>query len=105
MSMNNHIKYDLENASIQMKVGIMNALYDIASGERNEFSLGKYISGSLVEECLEEAKWKRCSDIDMTHRDCDFWVNYKVPNGKTVELHGSLFGGSEWRLRVVDGQE
>lgn len=99
--MNKHIKYDLENAAIQMKVGIMNAIHEIVTGECDEIVLGKYISGSLMEECLKEAKWEQYGTRDMTHRDCAFWANYKTPDGKTVELHGSLFDGNEWRLRVI----
>ena len=99
--MNKHIKYDLENAAIQMKVGIMNALHAIDSGECLEISLGKYISGTLIEDCMEEAQWKTEDDYDYNGWECDFHFEYSTPSGLLVELSGTLFGHTGWTLTVL----
>lgn len=101
--MNKYIKYDLEDAATQMRVGIMNALHAIDSRECEEISLGSYISGALLLECLEDAKWDdEDADLDSNGWEHDFWWNgWKTPSGVTVNIRGSLFYGCEWILEVV----
>ena len=56
--MNKYIRTDLQDATTNMKVAIMNALNDINKGEETYINLGKYISHFLFIECLEKAGWK-----------------------------------------------
>lgn len=102
--MNKHIKYDLENAAIQMKVGIMNALYAISSGKCDGISLGKYISGTMLQQCLNEAEWQVKGDsfTELLSGNCIFRMTYATQDGKKlVEIRGSLFSDCNWELKVV----
>ena len=100
--MNKYIKSDIDNAAIQMKAGIMNALHDINTGEIDEIELGKYISPTLLIECLKEAGWTNDKDYDPIETngwEVDFWLHQVAPNGKLYIVSGSMFCGSR-RLRV-----
>ncbi len=101
-TMNKYIKTDIENAVIQMKAAIMNALNDIDSGEEREIDLGKNISGNLLYNCLKEARWKRDSDFELNGWESDFFINWISPSGKLVLIQGSLWCGVEYKLTVQD---
>lgn len=102
VDMNKYIKYDLEDATTQMRVAIMNALDNINSGECKEISLGKYISGALLLECLEDSKWSN-SDSNLESNEWNFWWNnWKTPSELMVDIIGNLFYNHEWILKVHD---
>lgn len=95
-SMNKYIKSDIDNATIQMKAGIMNALHDIDSREVDEIELGKYTPPTLLIECLEELGWTEDEDYDPIETNgwqIDFWLHRITPSGKRVCISGSLFYG------------
>lgn len=94
--MNKYIKTDIDNATIQMKTGIMNALHDIGAGEIDEIELGKYISPTLLIECLKEAGWSEDENYDPIETngwEVDFWLHQIAPNGKHYIVEGSMFCG------------
>ena len=86
--MNKYIKYDLDDAATQMRVAIMNAIHAIDSGECKEISLGKYISGTLLLECLEDSNCQRGD------------TNWKTPSGLSIDV--TTRDTLEWILKVVD---
>lgn len=97
--MNKYIKTDIEGAVIQMKAAIMNALYDIDTGEEKEIDLGPNISWNLFYKCLQEAGWKEnMDDWDSNGWEVDFWYTCESPSGKHVIIQGSLWCGQNYKI-------
>lgn len=100
--MNKFIKTDIENAVIQMKAAIMNALHDIDSGEETYIDLGENISANLLFHCLEEAKWKEDEDsYDTNGWEVDFWSYWFSPSGKYVQVTGCLKYGLNFIIKII----
>ena len=96
--MNKYIKTDLDNAAIQMKAAIMNALHDIDTGEEEKkIELGPYISANLLHECLEEAKWV-IDDWESNGFQVDFWWYVHSPSGKEAMVKGCLYLGQKYEI-------
>lgn len=55
--MNKYIKSDLEQSITYMKSAIMNALHNIESDEEVDIEMSKYLSPSLLRECLKSRDW------------------------------------------------
>lgn len=102
--MNKFIKTDIENAVIQMKAAIMNALYDIDSGEETYIDLGENISANLLFHCLEEAKWKKDSE-EIKVITGNFWSYWFSPSGKYVQVTGCLQNGLNFVIKIYDEDE
>ena len=101
--MNKYIKTDIEQGIQYLKVGIMNALADIESGEK-EIILGNHVPFSLVVECAEQRGWKedKLKDWDTNGWECDCWYFMITPNNKLVEIWSSLWKGQKTRIRLSD---
>lgn len=101
--MKDYIEFDLENSSILMKAAIMNTLNKIENKELTKVYLGFYISGNMLEECIEERGWK---DKNVLYEDSTypftFEYVYKTPNNLEVTVIGSLFGkDTSWIIKVL----
>lgn len=108
ITMNKYIKTDIESAVIQMKAALMNALYDIDSGEETEIDLGDNISWNLFDSCLIEAGWKvdETKDyIDTNGWEVDFWSYWYSPSGKYCCIKGSLWRGQSYNIKVWKNKE
>lgn len=104
--MNKFIKTDIENAVIQMKAAIMNALHDIDSGEETYIDLGENISANLLFHCLEEAKWEEDEDsYDTNGWGVDFWEYWYAPSGNRVLINGSLRYETHFVIRICNIDE
>lgn len=55
--MNKYIKTDLEQAVSYMEIAILNAVYDIDSGEEEEIEMSPYLSLKLIHKCLNLEGW------------------------------------------------
>jgi hypothetical protein len=84
--MNKYIKTDIDQGIQYLKVGIMNALSDIESGEEKEICFETSLPLQLIIKCAEERGWKE---------DMDGWYYTKFPN-KNIRLmiSGSLLEGN-----------
>ena len=95
--MNKYIKSDIEQGIQYLKVGIMNALSDIESGEEKEIQFETSISLQLIIKCAEERGWEEdMDDWDWTNGwQVDYWYYMKFPN-KNIRLmiSGSLLEGN-----------
>lgn len=98
--MNKYIKTDIEQGLQYLKIGIMNALADIESGEK-EIILGDYIPFSLIVKCAEERGWKSVGDFDTNGWEVDCWYTMKLPNTKIeVTIYSCLWKGQETAIRI-----
>ena len=100
--MNKYIKTDIEQGLKYLKVGIMNALADIESGEEDEISLDGPIALSFIIKCAEERGWIEDPDMDWDWTngwEVDFWCPVISPSGKSCIIDGSLWGQT-YSIRV-----
>ena len=103
--MNKYIKTDIEQGLKYLKVGVMNALADIESGEENEISLGP-IALPLIIECALERGWIEDPDMDWDWTNgwqIDYFYYMIAPFSKKVGIYGSLLESDNVRL-VVDNE-
>lgn len=97
--MNKFIKLDIEQGLQYLKIGIMNALADIESGEK-EIILGDYIPFSLVVKCATERGWES-EDFDTNGWEVDCWYTMRLPNTETkVTIYSCLWEGQETAIRI-----
>ena len=102
--MNKFIKSDIEQGLKYLKVGIMNALADIESGEEEKITLGDYVPFSLVIECAEERGWcpwtdELDDDFDTNGWEVDCWYRMSLPNTETeVVIAGCLWKGQQTEI-------
>ena len=105
--MNKYIKTDIEQGLKYLKVGIMNALADIESGEENEISLDGPIALSLIVECALERGWIEDPDMDWDWTngwEVDYFYYMITPFNKKICIYGSLLENNNVRL-VVDDED
>ena len=100
--MNKYIKSDIEQGLKYLKVGIMNALNDIESGEEKTIVLGNYVPFSLVVECAEEKGWKESPycDYDTNGWECDCWYYMITPNNIEVCIESCLWKGQKTKVYI-----
>lgn len=97
--MNKFIKSDIEQGLQYLKTGIMNALADIESGEK-EIILGDYIPFSLIVKCAEERGWVS-EDFDTNGWEADCWYTMRLPNTEIkVTIYSCLWKGQESAIRI-----
>ena len=105
--MNKFIKSDIEQGLQYLKTGIMNALADIESGEK-EIILGDYVPFSLVVKCAEEREWESWTDdlsedFDTIGWEVDCRYTMRLPNtGVKVTIYSCLWEGQETKLIIDD---
>lgn len=94
--MNKYIKLDIEQGIKYLKVGIMNALNDLETGEEKEIRFEAPIALQLIIECAKERGWEEdMDDWDWTNGwEVDYWYKMIHPD-KNIRLSvsGSLIGG------------
>ena len=101
--MNKFIKTDIENAVIQMKAAIMNALHDIDSFEDTYIDLGENISANLLFRCLKEAEWKEDeSSFNINGLKVDFESYWYAPSGNRVSISGSLRHNTHFVIKICN---
>ena len=104
--MNKYIESDIEQGLKYLKVGVMNALADIESGEEDEISLDGPIALSFIIKCAEERGWKEDPDMDWDWTngwEVDYFYYMITPLNKKVGIYGSLLESDNVRL-VVDNE-
>ena len=94
--MNKYIKLDIEQGIKYLKVGIMNALNDLETGEEKGIRFETSLPLQLIIECAEERGWEEdMDDWDWTNGwEVDYWYKMIYPD-KNIRLSvsGSLIGG------------
>ena len=104
--MNKYIETDIEQGLKYIKVGIMNALADIESGEENEIRLKGPIALKLIIDCAEERGWKEDPDMDWDWTNgwqVDYFYYMITPLNKKVGIYGSLLEGDNVKLIIDNG--
>lgn len=94
--MNKYIKTDIEQGLKYLKIGIMNALNDLETGEEKEIDFEAPIPLQLIIKCAEERDWKM-DDWDLTNGlKIDYWYRMSSPNikDKCLCVSGSLLSGN-----------
>ena len=105
--MNKFIKSDIEQGLQYLKTGIMNALADIESGEK-EVIFGEFIPFSLTVKCAEERGWSPWTDdlsedFDTNGWEVDCWYDMRLPNtGTKVTIYSCLWEGQKTAIRIED---
>jgi hypothetical protein len=104
--MNKYIKTDIEQGVQYLKIGIMNALADIESGEK-EIILGDYIPFSLIVKCAEEREWKSwyndlSEDFDTNGWEVDCWYYMWTPDNKYAMISSCLWKGQKTSIALED---
>lgn len=105
--MNKYIESDIEQGLKYLKVGVMNALAAIESGE-DEITLNGPIALKLIIDCAIERGWKEDSDMnwDWTNGwQVDYWYYMNTPDQKIVMISGSLLEGNKVELIVNHDDE
>ena len=108
--MNKFIKSDIEQGLQYLKTGIMNALADIESGEK-EIILGDCVPFSLIVKCAEERGWKSWTDdldedFDTNGWEVDCWYDMRLPDSNTkVVISGSLWCGQKTTIYIAEDEE
>lgn len=101
--MNKYIKTDIEQGIKYLKIGIMNALSAIESGEVKEITLDASIALSLIIKCAEERGWITDPDMDWDWTngwEIDYWYTMKTPNEKYIDISGSVLNSNKINLKV-----
>ena len=98
--MNKYIKTDIEQGLQYLKLGIMNALADIESGEVDEIELGDFIPFSLVRKCAEERGYQQI-DFDINGQECNCWLYMQRSNQKAICIEGNLWYGTS-KIYIAD---
>ena len=105
--MNKYIKTDIEQGLKYLKVGVMNALADIESGEENEICLKGPIALKFIIDCAEERGWKEDPDMDWDWTNgwqVDYFYYMITSFNKKVGIYGSLLESNNVRL-IVDNED
>lgn len=105
--MNKYIKTDIEQGLKYLRVGVMNALSDIESGE-DEIILNGPIALSLITKCAEERGWKEDPDMDWDWTngwEVDYFYYMITPNKKRIGIYGSLLEEYNVQLKVNHDNE
>ena len=106
--MNKYIEYDIEQGLKYLKVGIMNALVDIESGEEDKIYLKGPIALSLIIKCAEERGWETDPNMDWDWTnswEVDYFYYMITPNKQRVGIYGSLLNNDRVQLRIDYGYE
>ena len=99
--MNKYIKTDIENAVIQMKAAIMNALDTLEKGEEKEIRFEAPIPLQLIIECAENRGWESDPIDDWTNGwEVDYFYYMITPNDKLVGIYGSLLESTHTSIIV-----
>ena len=102
---NKFIKTDIEQGLQYLKTGIMNALADIESGEK-EIILGDFVPFSLIVKCAEERGWRSWTDdlsedFDTNGWEADCWYTMRLPNTEIkVTIYSCLWEGQKTAIRI-----
>lgn len=105
--MNSYIKTDIEQGLQYLKVGVMNTLADIESGEENEIVLNGPIALQFIIDCAKERGWANDPDMDWDWTngwEVDYWYHMITPNQKRVVISSALLEGRKVKLRVCDDE-
>lgn len=95
--MTKYIKTDIEQGIQYLKIGIMNALADIESGEEKEIRFETSLPLPLIIKCAEERGWEDDHEDDWINGwEVDYFYRMIHPDKKDKCLHvnGSLLCGN-----------
>ena len=94
--MNKYIKTDIENAVIQMKAAIMNALDTLEKGEEKEIRFNAPLPLQLIIDCAEQRGWESNPiDVWTNGWQVDYWYRMIHPDRKDyLSIGGSLLCGN-----------
>ena len=87
--MNKYIESDIENGIKQMRIGAMNALYDIDSGETDFIDLDNIPTGLLI-NCIEKSKWEINLNRPFTNEF--IYIFGKSLSGKSISIEHDILG-------------
>ena len=85
--MHKYIKTDIEQGLKYLKVGIMNALANIESGEEKKITLNGAISLKLIFNCAKERGWN-VSLVHCNSKDNIYCII--TPDRKLVYIYNSI---------------
>ena len=94
--MNKYIKTDIEQGIQYLKIGIMNALSDLETGEEEIIRFNFPIPLQLIVKCAEDRGWIDDREDDFTNGwDYDYWYRMISPDEKRyLDIYGSLLCGN-----------
>lgn len=104
--MNKYIKTDIEQGIQYLKIGIMNALSDLETGEEEIIRFNVPIPLQLIVKCAEDRGWIDDHEDDFTNGwDYDYWYRMISPDEKRcLHIYGSLLCGNT-SIHIINNED